>query len=71
MIPLWQPWVGHNFPAVVIDSSEKNNTCRVFIENPPVTAACVGAVPRGKQVDVTVIEADPSTRSVRCAWPAD
>ncbi|UWE78538.1 hypothetical protein [Corynebacterium diphtheriae] len=41
------------------------------MENPPVTAACVGAVPRGKQVDVTVIEADPSTRSVRCAWPAD
>lgn len=66
-----QPWVGHIFPAVVIDSSEKNNACRVFIENPPVIAACVGAAPRGKQVDVTVIEADPSTSSVRCAWPAD
>lgn len=66
-----EPWIGTNFEAYVLESNDERDTARLFIENPPVFASCVGAPPAGTIATVTLTKADPETREVEFAWPAD
>ncbi|GAB3946543.1 RNB domain-containing ribonuclease [Corynebacterium tapiri] len=65
------PWVGHNFPAVVLSANQEQATSRIFVEEPPVISSCVGAPPVGAATVVSLITADPGSRKVEFAWPAD
>ena len=64
-------WEGNNFEAAVLDSDIERRSAKIFIEHPPVICRCVGAPPRGSHCQVTLVEADPHTRTVVFAWPAD
>ena len=66
-----QPWVGHNFEAIVLSRDEEKDTASVFVADPPVLADVIGAPPQGKSVKVSLITADPEKREVKFAWPAD
>lgn len=64
-----QPWVGQNFSAAVMHSSDKG--ADIFVSEPPVIADCQGNPEEASQTAVTLITADPETRTVEFAWPAD
>ena len=64
-----QPWVGQNFSAAVLHSSDKG--ADIFVSEPPVIADCQGNPEEASQTVVTLITADPETRSVEFTWPAD
>ena len=66
-----QPWVGHNFEAIVLARDEEKDTASVFVADPPVLADVIGAPPQGKSVKVSLITANPDKREVKFAWPAD
>lgn len=66
-----EPWIGTNYEAYVLETNEERETARLFIENPPVFANCVGAPPAGTITTVTLTKADPAARAVEFAWPAD
>ena len=66
-----QPWVGHNFEAVVLSADQEKNKASAFLTQPPVLADVVGAPPEGHSVHVSLITADPDAREVKFAWPAD
>ncbi len=66
-----QPWIGHNFEAVVLSSDPEKNKASVFVADPPVLADTVGAPPQGSSAHVSLISADPDKREVKFAWPAD
>lgn len=64
-----KPWIGQDFRAAVLHSGEKG--ANVFVSEPPVIAECQGQPEEGTQTVVTLITADPETRTVEFAWPAD
>src|SRR5699024_6035332 len=64
-----QPWVGHNFEAIVLSRDEEKDTASVFVADPPVLADVIGAPPQGKSVKVSLITADPDKCEVKFAWP--
>lgn len=66
-----EPWIGTNYEAYVLETNQKRETARLFIEHPPVFANCVGAPPAGTITTVTLTKADPEAREVEFAWPAD
>ena len=66
-----QPWVGHNFEAIVLSTDKEKNKASVFVLDPPVMADTVGAPPHGSIAHVSLFTADPEKRSVKFAWPAD
>src|SRR5699024_2281037 len=66
-----QPWVGHNFEAIVLARDEEKDTASVFVADPPVLADVIGAPPQGRSVKVSLITANPDKREVKFAWPAD
>ncbi|AKS13815.1 RNB domain-containing ribonuclease [Corynebacterium pseudotuberculosis] len=65
------PWVGHNFKAVVLSNNEAGASSRIFVEDPPVIAECLGLPAVGEQTTVTLISTDVEKREIRFAWPAD
>lgn len=66
-----EPWLGQNFEAVVLTSDAARGQARVFVDDPPVMATCLGAPAQGTNQEVTLITADVGSRKVRFAWPAD
>lgn len=64
-----RPWIGQNFEAAVLHTAKK--AADVFITEPPVIADCVGTPQEASQTLVTLITADPQSRTVEFAWPAD
>src|SRR5690625_6352106 len=62
-----QPWVGHNFEAVVLSADQEKNKASAFLTQPPVLADVVGAPPEGHSVHVSLITADPDAREVKFA----
>src|SRR5699024_11377382 len=50
-----QPWVGHNFEAIVLSADKEKNKASAFLTQPPVLADVVGAPPEGKSVQVSLI----------------
>lgn len=66
-----EPHLGKNFEAAVLHSSATQSTSRVFVTDPPLLAACHGAPQEGSRQLVTLVHADPQTREVSFAWPAD
>lgn len=65
------PWVGHNFTAVVLSNNAANTSSRIFVEDPPVIAECLGLPAVGEQTIVTLVSTDVEKREIRFAWPAD
>ena len=65
------PWVGHNFPAVVLATDEEQRSARIFVTDPPVMAQCSGAPVEGTEDLVSLVRADVASREVAFAWPAD
>lgn len=65
------PWVGHNFTATILNSNPERNSSRIFITDPPVLSSCQGAPPVGTETKVTLTDADPASRHLAFAWPAD
>jgi exoribonuclease R len=63
--------VGASFDAVVIRELDGNRTAEVFVAAPPVLAACTGSPPEGARVRVRLDRADPATRTVTFAYPAE
>jgi exoribonuclease R len=60
--------VGEEFPAVVLEVDDKNGEHRadIQIEEPAIEARATGDDPPwGERVTATLVEADPTTRSVR------
>ena len=66
-----QPWVGHNFQAVIMQTNEEADTARVFILGPPVLAECSGQPAEATETMLSLIHANPQEREVLFAWPAD
>lgn len=64
-----QPWVGENFDAVVLQTNTDN--ARILLGDPPVISTTAGTPPVGTTAKVTLIAADPVTRTVNFTWPAD
>lgn len=64
-----QPWVGENFDAVVLQAGA--DTARILVTDPPVLGTTKGTPEVGTSVKVTLTVADPDTRTVDFAWPAD
>ncbi|WP_461021791.1 RNB domain-containing ribonuclease [Thalassiella azotivora] len=58
--------VGRTFPAVVVEVV-KGDRGLVQVTDPPVLAACDGALELGTEVTVRLTEADPVSRTVRFA----
>lgn len=65
------PWVGHNFDATILQSNSDKNTGRIFISDPPVLSSCQGAPAVGTETKVSLVGADPTSRELNFAWPAD
>ncbi|WP_342318146.1 RNB domain-containing ribonuclease [Corynebacterium mayonis] len=65
------PWVGHNFDAVVLTSDAEADQSRIFVVDPPVLAPCLGHPDEGKETSVSLVCADVGKREVVFAWPAD
>lgn len=63
--------LGTAFDAVVVREANGSRPAEVFVTTPPVVARCVGGPPEGWRVRVRLIEADPTTRTVTFAFPAD
>jgi exoribonuclease R len=58
------PRVGQVFSAVVVDAGPKGGL--VQLQDPPVAGRCEGGdLPLGERIDVTLVTADPATRTVR------
>lgn len=71
-----QPWVGQDFTATVLHAGADSATSTIFVENPPVIAECRGNASDGAPeeaatVKVTLVTADPGSREILFAWPAD
>lgn len=66
-----EPWVGHNFDAVILTSDAEKDTARIFVLEPPVLAHALGHPAQGTTTKVSLIRADVQTRDVTFAWPAD
>ncbi|WP_080793962.1 ribonuclease catalytic domain-containing protein [Corynebacterium pacaense] len=66
-----EPWVAQNFRAVVLTSDGQKGQSRLFVADPPVLAACLGAPRQGTTQEVTLIRADVDRRIVQFVWPAD
>ena len=66
-----QPWVGHNFQAVIMQTNEEAGTARVFILDPPVLAECAGQPEEATETMLSLVHANPQERDVLFAWPAD
>lgn len=66
-----EPWVGHNFDAVVLTSDPKRDQARVFVADPPVLGNCLGHPRQGTDTMVSLIRAEIATRDTAFAWPAD
>jgi exoribonuclease R len=57
------PARGERFSAVVVDATAKGGL--VQLQDPPVSGRCEGAdLPLGERIDVTLVTADPATRTV-------
>ncbi|MGJ4051240.1 RNB domain-containing ribonuclease [Corynebacterium macclintockiae] len=65
-----QPWVGQNFNATVLHSDGVDKA-KILVEQPPILTTCVGGPDEASTVKVTLVIAEPATRKVRFAWPAD
>lgn len=65
------PWVGHNFTAVILSSDEVREQARIFVPEPPVLSHALGYPAQGTTTKVSLIRADETTREVVFAWPAD
>ncbi|WIM67033.1 RNB domain-containing ribonuclease [Corynebacterium breve] len=66
-----QPWVGHNFDGVILQSDPTKSVARVFISDPPVLGQSLGHPEEGIETKLSLIRADVETREVTFAWPAD
>ncbi|APT92154.1 exoribonuclease [Corynebacterium phocae] len=64
-----KPWVGHNFPAVILDSTESK--AKALITQPPLVAGVIGSPEPGTNTAVTLVRAEIEKREVAFAWPAD
>ena len=69
-----EPWLGDNFGSVVLHRTKKS--VQVLLDAPPVLAQCISTTSEelpeeGTRQMVSLIEADPESRIVRFAWPAD
>lgn len=65
------PWVGHNFNAVVLSTDRERDQARIFVAEPPVLANALGHPEQGTTTKVSLIRADVQTRDTTFAWPAD
>lgn len=70
-VTVLEPWVGHNFAAVVLTSDPERDQARVFVADPPVLADCLGQPRQGTATMVSLIRAETTTRNTTFAWPAD
>lgn len=66
-----EPWIGHNFSAVVLRSNQERATSRIFVSDPPVLTSAHGAPAVGTEVQVSLVHANPVKRTTSFAWPAD
>lgn len=66
-----RPWVGHNFGGVVLQADEGKAQSRIFVNDPPVFATCMGSPKEGTETAFSLIRADVEEREVTFAWPAD
>lgn len=64
-----EPWVGQNFDAVVLQAGA--DSARILVTDPPVLSTTSGTPEVGTTAKVTLTEADPESRTVEFAWPAD
>ena len=66
------PWVGQNFPGVVLKRGEDvEANARIFVTHPPVLAPSIGAPAEGDEAMFSLVKANPNAREVVFAWPAD
>ncbi|MGV9679498.1 RNB domain-containing ribonuclease [Nocardia sp. NPDC003482] len=63
--------VGAVFDAVVVREANGSRPAEIFVAEPPVAGRCLGSPPEGWRVRVRLVEAEPPSRSVVFAFPAD
>ncbi|MFV8395072.1 RNB domain-containing ribonuclease [Corynebacterium hindlerae] len=65
-----KPYVGDTFTAVVLASMPERNKSRIFLDEPPVLCGCSGSPEEATEVQVRLVDADISQRTVTFEWPA-
>lgn len=63
--------VGELFEATLLRPRDGKHDAEIFVLDPPVIAQCAGDVPAGERVAVRLTLANPATRKVRFAYPAN